>query len=269
MSMLLLEQLEQAPILDKIDATFDSGRVVGLIGPNGSGKSTLLRTIAGLLPATAGKVCVNGQDITHLPSKMRARSISYLPQAMPFDIPFTVREFVEMGRYSYDASWFYKTDDSEVNAALQNLGLTAIADVPLTEISGGERQRAGIAKCLAQNSPVLLLDEPISNLDVYYQLDIMERLAELALGGRLIILAIHHLEFAIRFCHELLVLANGRVYQRGPVESVASSDMIRDVFGIEAQMFSDPILQHPRLSISRHGMSHKNIIESHRVVSFK
>lgn len=269
MSMLTLQQLGQSPILEKIDADFDKGRVIGLIGPNGSGKSTLLRTIAGLLPATAGRVVVSGQDITRLNPKMRARSIAYLPQTMPFDIPFSVREFVEMGRYSHDASWFSKTDQTLVDEALRDLGLNSIEHAPLTEISGGERQRAGIAKCLAQGSPVMLLDEPISNLDMYYQLDIMEKLVELASRGRLVILAIHHLEFAIRFCDELLVLTDGRVYRRGPVESVVSSEMIRDVFGIDAQMFADPILHHPRLSVSLDNSHPRNIDDIKRMVSFK
>lgn len=252
MSILSLQDIAQHPILAPMTASFEQGRVVGIIGPNGSGKSTLLRSIVGVLPPTAGDVFVQGEAVRKLSPKQRARHMAYLPQSLAADIPYTVREFVDMGRFSHQSLWSKQDGDRayHVGEAMKLMGLEALADVPLGQISGGEQQRAGIARCLAQQSPVFLLDEPISNLDVFYQLDIMTQLTKLAGRGHLILIAIHHLEFAMRFCDELLILQKGHVYARGPVSEVFTTQMVHDVFGIDATLFVDPIQQHPRLSMS-------------------
>ncbi|GMA60139.1 ABC transporter ATP-binding protein [Alicyclobacillus fastidiosus] len=253
MPMLTLESVAQSPILSDVTASFEAGRVVGLIGPNGAGKSTLLRTIAGLLPPTGGAVCVDGADIHRLSPRRRAQRVAYLPQSLAEDIPYTIREFVEMGRYSHGRLWAGArrvADVDQVQQALDQMGLQALQDAPLQRVSGGERQRAGIARCLAQESRVMLLDEPISNLDIYYQLDIMTQLTRLASRGHLILIAIHHLEFALRFCDELLVISDGQLYAQGETGQVFTSAMVRDVFGVEATIFLDPVQQHARLSLS-------------------
>ncbi|WP_223204280.1 ABC transporter ATP-binding protein [Alicyclobacillus acidoterrestris] len=251
-SLLRLRDVSQQPILEPLTASFQGGRVVGLIGPNGAGKSTLLKTIVGLLPATGGDVQVDGISLKKLSPRQRARFISYLPQSIAEDIPYTVAEFVQMGRYSRAPIWASRTTHHRlaVKDALALMGLTALAEVPLQHISGGERQRAGIARCLAQESPVLLLDEPISNLDVFYQLDILTELRKLAAAGYLIVIAIHHLEFALRFCDEVVVLKDGRLYTHGSVESVFTRDMLAEVFRVNAQLFVDPTHHHPRLSLA-------------------
>lgn len=252
MPKLQLEQLAFEPILKPVTLWFQSGRVVGLIGPNGAGKSTLLKTVAGILPKTAGRIEVDGVDLAGASSKERARKIAYLPQSLSEDIPYSVREFVEMGRYSHQSMWadIPSTGRRAVESALFEMGLSGFADVPLNRVSGGERQRAGIARCLAQESSILLLDEPISNLDIFYQLDIMTRLSELAERGSLLLVAIHHLEFALRFCDDLLVLSDGHLVAFGPVADVFNPALVRDVFRVDARMFEDPILRHPRLSLS-------------------
>lgn len=253
MPMLTLESVAQSPILSELTASFEAGRVVGLIGPNGAGKSTLLRTIAGLLRPTGGAVCVDGVDIHRLSPRRRAQHVAYLPQSLTEDIPYTVREFVEMGRYSHGPFFVGArrvAGGDQVEDALDQMGLLALQDAPLQRVSGGERQRAGIARCLAQESPVLLLDEPISNLDIYYQLDIMTQLTRLASRGHLIVIAIHHLEFALRFCDELLVVSDGQIYAQGETAQVFTPTMVRDVFGVEATIFLDPVQQHARLSLS-------------------
>ncbi|WAH39178.1 ABC transporter ATP-binding protein [Alicyclobacillus dauci] len=250
--MLSLKSITQSPILSAISADFEPGRMVGIIGPNGAGKSTLLRTIAGLLMPTAGEVWVDGQLITRMAPKKRARYVAYLPQSLAQDVPYSVREFVEMGRFSHRSAWSPTDahDASAITLALRQMGLESLSDAPLSQVSGGEQQRTGIARCLAQESPVLLLDEPISNLDVFYQLDIMSKLASLARKGHLILVAIHHLEFALRFCNELLVMCQGEVYAQGSVKSTFTPQLIRDVFCVDATMYSDPIQHHPRLSMT-------------------
>lgn len=252
MPMLILDAITQSPILDAITASFEPGRVVGIIGPNGAGKSTLLKTIASLQPPTSGRVHVDGMDLRRLPARHRARYIAYLPQTLSEEIPYTVREFVEMGRFSHQSMWSSsdKSGRLRVDDAIEEMGLARLCDMPLGHISGGERQRAGIARCLAQESPVLLLDEPISNLDVYYQLDIMTKLTELAAKGHLVLLAIHHLEFALRFCDEIVVIEDGSLYRHGPVADVFTEEMVRTVFHIDVSLFVDPVQGHPRLSMS-------------------
>jgi iron complex transport system ATP-binding protein len=256
--MLQLDCVAFDPVLAPVTISFEPGRLVGVIGPNGAGKSTLLKTIAGLLAATSGRVLVDHVDLRTVSSKLRAQKLAYLPQTLAEDIPYTVREFVEMGRFSHQSMWSEvpKTGKARVEDALAEMGLTTFADRPMYQVSGGERQRAGIARCLAQESPILLLDEPISNLDIFYQLDIMGKLSELAARGHLLLVAIHHLEFALRFCDDLLVLTNGKLVAFGPVEDVFTEDLIHEVFGIDAAMFTDPIRHYPRLSVALSEQKH-------------
>lgn len=255
MALLQLLGVEQAPILRPVTALFEAGRMVGIIGPNGAGKSTLLKTIAMLLPPTSGRVMVGGTDINVGPARRRAQQVAFLPQTLSEDIPYTVREFVEMGRFSHQSMWSSVDRDGQiaVDDAIDEMGLRELIDAPLAMISGGERQRAGIARCLAQASPVLLLDEPISNLDVYYQLDIMTKLSRLAQQGHLILLAIHHLEFALRFCDELLVVHQGQMFARGTVDEVFTAELVKQVFHVDATLFVDPVRGHPRLSLEHSG----------------
>ncbi|WP_245577997.1 ABC transporter ATP-binding protein [Alicyclobacillus herbarius] len=248
-----LKNLGFQPVLSGVSATWRGGQVVGIVGPNGAGKSTLLRLLAGIWPASRGGVVLNGRSLSTFTAKERARYLAYLPQQQPEDCPFTVREFVEMGRYAHRSPFggLGAHGWRVVHASIQRMGLTEYECVPLFRLSGGERQRAGVARCLAQESPILVLDEPISNLDVYYQLDMLERLRELAADGRLVILAIHHLEFAARYCTELMILWEGRVYATGHPIEVLTPDALRDVFRVEADVFADPHSQHLRFTYHR------------------
>ncbi|SDW51131.1 iron complex transport system ATP-binding protein [Alicyclobacillus hesperidum] len=238
------------PILKPMSIALDLGQVVGVIGPNGAGKSTLLRLMAGLIAPTSGQVVVADLPLTSQSPRWRAQQIAYLPQFIGDDIPFTVREFVEMGRYSRESAFAQGSSRQEaVMAAVAQMGLERLLDLPLAQISGGERQRAGIARCLAQASPVFLLDEPIANLDVFYQLDILSRLRGLAADGRLIVLAIHHLEFAMRFCDACIVLDHGAVVAFGSRDEVFQTELVQRVFHIGARRFADPFTGDPRLSV--------------------
>jgi ABC-type cobalamin/Fe3+-siderophores transport system ATPase subunit len=248
--MLEVQEVWYQGILHGISRTWPAGRLVGLVGPNGAGKSTLLRILAGIWVPTGGSVRVEGMTVHQLPPRRRARRLSYLPQHLPDDIPFSVREFVEMGRYAHRPriGGLTRADRQAVEAALNRLNLRDHGDDPLSRLSGGQRQRAAIARCLAQESRVLLLDEPVSNLDLYYQWDILRLLRELADEGRLIVMAIHHLELAAAFCDELLLLQEGRVHSAGPPALVLTPAAVRSVFGVDVNVFRDPFTGHLRLS---------------------
>lgn len=249
--MIRMEHLDYYPILRDICADFGPGELVGLVGPNGAGKTTLLRAVAGLLRPTGGWVRVMGEPIHARKPGWRARHVAYLPQFLPDDIPFTVREFVEMGRYSHaPRGALTPSDVRAVDEALEAMGLQPLEDASLAQISGGERQRAGIARCLAQGAPILLLDEPIASLDVHYQLDILERLRGLAGAGRLVIAALHHLELAMSHCHRTICIHEGRLVADGSPEEVFTPALLRQVFRVEARPFRDPHSGALRLSIS-------------------
>lgn len=276
--------LEEQPVLELSDVSYldivhgvstrlDGGQLIGLLGPNGAGKSTLLRLATGVLTPTAGCVQIGEQDMRSFNPRDRARQIAYLPQQLPDDIPFTVREFVEMGRYAHRAvdrvpsasAWRtsavrqQQADTSStrqrpsgravVDSALQRMSLTNWADAPMRTLSGGERQRAGIARCLAQESRVLLLDEPIASLDLYYQVDILQQLRKLAEEGYLVVVAIHHLELAIRFCSRFLLLHCGRMVRHGDVSEVMTEEALAEVFRIQARTYRDPFTGTLRLSV--------------------
>lgn len=237
-------------ILHDVTQTWPAGRLVGLVGPNGAGKSTLLRVLAGIWSPTSGEVRVSGLSVHQLSPRQRARHVSYLPQQLPDDIPFTVREFVEMGRYAHRPriGALSRADRAAVDQALSRLELADLAHNPIKYLSGGQRQRAAIARCLAQESGVLLLDEPISNLDLHYQWEILQIVRGLASEGRLVVMAIHHLELAAAFCDELVLLRNGRVYQAGKPQAVLTPEAVEAVFGLSVQVFPDPHTGHLRLS---------------------
>lgn len=248
MTHVVLSGVTYRTIVEDITATYTAGQMVGLVGPNGAGKSTLLRLLSGVRLPDGGRVELDGQDIHALDTKARARAVAYLPQQIPEDVPFTVYEFVRMGRYSHPGSSTAE-NDAAVHQALTRMSLESVAEAPLASLSGGERQRAGIARCLAQGSRVLLLDEPIASLDLYYQLDILQHLRDLTQVGYLVVLAIHHLELAIRFCTHLLLLHHGRTYAMGRVTEVLTEQALREVFGVAARTYKDPFADSIRLSL--------------------
>ncbi len=248
--VLEIEQLSFQNILHQVNTTFTSGQMVGIIGPNGAGKSTLMRLLAGIWKPSLGQVTLNGLPVRNLSTKERARHIAYLPQQLSADCPFTVHEFVEMGRYAHNVTWGTNTKQGQeiVQSSISEMGLEKYGNTRVSDLSGGERQRVGLARCLAQESSILLLDEPISNLDIFYQMDILERLRALSEQGYLVILSIHHLEFATRYCSNLLLLQKGKVYAQGTPEDVLSETAMADVFAVNASPYRDPFGDFVRFS---------------------
>ncbi|MBO3103264.1 ABC transporter ATP-binding protein [Cellulomonas fengjieae] len=226
-------------VVDGIDATPPAGHLTGLLGPNGAGKTTLLRLIAGLLPPEKGGVLVeDGTPVHHLPRKGRAQRIALLEQESTSTVPLTVREVVSLGRIPYRSLWGTDPDEAAVDRALVSARADHLAERAWSSLSGGERQRVQIARALAQEPELLLLDEPTNHLDVSAQLSLLAFVRDL---GTTTVAALHDLNLAAAFCEHVLVLSDGHLAAAGHPADVLRPDLLREVYGVEAD-----ILVHPR-----------------------
>jgi len=230
-------------VLDAVSASVEPGRFVGLVGPNGAGKTTLLRTINGRLEPDAGSVRVAGHRIAELSSKAIARLVATVPQRTELAFPFPVRAIVEMGRFPHRSRLGFDDPGAElVEWAMERTQVAHLADRPVTETSGGERQRVLLARALAQDAPVLLLDEPTASLDVNHQVRTLGLVRALVDSGeRSAVAAIHDLDLAARFCDELVLLAGGRVRASGPPEEVLDDESVEDAFETPAAVGRNPV----------------------------
>ncbi|WP_238364272.1 ABC transporter ATP-binding protein [Mesobacterium pallidum] len=230
------------PVVDSVSLTVGKGEFIGLIGPNGAGKTTLMRGALGLLPA-------EGQSsLAALPVAERARQVAWMPQAREIAWPVSVETVVALGR----TPWLPRggrprpEDRAAVDMALARMGLEAFRDRIATRLSGGEQARVLIARALAQDTPLLMADEPIAGLDPAAQIATMEAFATLAAEGHTIIAALHDLGLAARHCSRLVVMARGRKEADGTPQEVLTPDLLARAFGLRAH-FSDgpdgPIFQ--------------------------
>ncbi|GAA3936262.1 ABC transporter ATP-binding protein [Litoribacillus peritrichatus] len=215
-----------------------SGEFVGLIGANGAGKSTLLKLLTGISKPNQGEVTLSGASLKTFKRKLIAQYISFVPQDTSIDYAFSVREVVAMGRHphlkSFEPEGEY--DQSRIMHAMEKTDLLKMADRSVTELSGGERQRVFIARALAQETPILILDEPTASLDLCHQLEVLALLKTLAREGHVIITAIHDLNMAARFCDRLIILANQQVVADGKPEEILTESHLRQHFSVEARV---------------------------------
>ncbi|EKP94440.1 ABC transporter ATP-binding protein [Thermaerobacter subterraneus] len=232
------------PVVADLDLKIPPGRITVLIGRNGCGKSTLLRALARLMRPQAGAVLLDGRAIATLPTREVARQLAILPQSPVAPEGMTVLQLVKQGRYPYQ-SWLQqwtREDEERVRQALAWTGLEDLAGQPVDALSGGQRQRAWIAMALAQDTPLLLLDEPTTYLDLAHQMEILDLLAWLnAHDGRTVVMVLHDLNQAARYGHHLVVVHQGRVYAQGAPAEVLREELVRQVFGIECRIIPDPI----------------------------
>jgi iron complex transport system ATP-binding protein len=220
-------------VLRGVSLSLAPGEVLAVLGQNGAGKSTLLRCLAGAIQPK-GQVELDGRPLCSVPPGERARLLAFVPQHVPPRLPMTVFETVLLGRRPY-LSWRPRPQDLEVAwGALSLLGLEELAHREFSEISGGQRQKAALARALAQESRLLVMDEPTSSLDLRHQLEVMTLLcAQAEERDTGVILAVHDLNLAARFAHRAILLSGGRVEADGPPSEVLTEESIRRVYGVE------------------------------------
>ncbi|MFW5933547.1 MAG: ABC transporter ATP-binding protein [Actinomycetota bacterium] len=232
-----------APVVHELSLAVPDRRITCIVGPNACGKSTLLRSLARLLRPRGGAVLLDGEAIHRRPTKQVARSLALLPQTPQIPEGLTVADLVARGRFPHQGllqQW--SVDDEEaLERALTLTGTADLADRPVDALSGGQRQRAWIAMALAQQTPILLLDEPTTYLDIAHQLEVLDLLVELNhTQGRTVVMVLHDLNEAARYSHHLVALREGRVVAEGRPDEVVTADTVRDVFGVESRVLADP-----------------------------
>lgn len=225
-----------------VSLTVEAGEVVGLVGPNGAGKSTLLRIASGILRPLTGTVRLEARPIESMTRRDIARSLALLPQAAFTDFSYSAREIIEIGRFAHRGAFgaLGARDELALRAAIRDAGVEGLVTRRFQELSEGEKQRVLLARCLAQEPRVLLLDEPTASLDIRHAWALMRAVRARALAGIAVIAAIHDLALAARVCDRVIVLSNGEIRSEGPPEEALSSEVIAEVFGMRARVTREP-----------------------------
>ena len=222
---------KDSDFIENLSFTIGEGEFIGLLGANGSGKSTILKLGSGILKPQSGELTLWGKPFRSYKDRDRAKLISYLPQALDLSIPFTIRELVGMGLYPYDIPPLIGTDD-----ALEMVGLVHRGDSYLSDLSGGERRRAFIAMTLLQGAGLLHLDEPLANLDIKYQIELVRLLMRLRDERNIsVVMGLHDINIALRF-EKVMVIKNGKILGIGSPASVLTVPVIREAFGVSGEI---------------------------------
>lgn len=235
-------------VLDGVDLTVAEGKLTVLLGPNGSGKSTLLKALARTLTPTAGSVYLDGQDIHRRKTRDVAQRLGILPQGPTAPEGLTVKQLVGMGRFPHQRLWQQNAeqDARAIRRAMAHADVTEFADRHVDALSGGQRQRCWIAMVLAQETDLILLDEPTTFLDLKVQVDLLELLSSLAHEhGRTLLLVLHDLNLASAYADELIMMRDGRIVASGAPRKVFTADRLKHVFGLDAQVLEDPETHSP------------------------
>ncbi|SFH77455.1 iron complex transport system ATP-binding protein [Selenomonas ruminantium] len=245
---------DRRQVLQDISFAMGSGELVGLIGPNGAGKSTLLKAIRGLMPAE-GEVCIAGRQLGDYGPQELARTMAYLPQQSKVPFAFTVEQVVLMGRSPYLRWWQRESGrDRQIAAACMDyMAVRGLAAMPLNSLSGGQRQRVLLAKVLAQQTPLLLLDEPASGLDLFYQEELFRFCRDICAAGRSVLLVVHDLSLAARFCSRLLLLGKGQLLADGVPAEVLTAERLSEAYGVPVQVGFHPVTGHADIYTERKG----------------
>lgn len=238
---------QQKTLLHNISTKLEKGKIYALIGHNGSGKSTLIKALAGETTPTNGKIVlgeIGNKSIFDLSPKVLAQHIAYLPQKLPDASSFTVAELVILGRYPHQ-KWLQKPtpqDHAIVRDAMAMTQVTQYAEQSVATLSGGERARSWLAMCIGQDTPYLLLDEPLAPLDIVYQVEILRLIRELATQkNKAIVIIIHDINLASQFCDEFIALKKGELCHVGDVASTMQPHVLEQIFGINLHLLNHPV----------------------------
>jgi iron complex transport system ATP-binding protein len=247
---------DELEVVSDLSIAIPPGRVTAVVGANACGKSTLLRGLARLLKPKAGAVYLDGKSIHELPTREVATRMAILPQSPTAPEGITVTDLVGRGRYPHQG-WLRQwssTDEEAVASAMAATDILDLAARPVDELSGGQRQRVWIAMALAQETSVLLLDEPTTFLDVAHQVEILDLLTDLnQRDGRTIVLVLHDLNHACRYGHHLIAMREGAIVAEGPPVEVVTRRLVEDVFDLRCRVMPDPVSHTPMvIPIGRH-----------------
>lgn len=234
-------------IVQDVTLTIRPGQMTVLLGPNGCGKSTLLKTIARLLPAAAGELRIGGQPLASLSGRDAARQMALLPQSPVVPEGLRVRELVALGRHPHRSllrAWS-REDDAAIARAMAETATTDLAERPAEALSGGQRQRCWIAMVLAQETGILMLDEPTTYLDLSVQMEIMAILARRAAAGATVLVVLHELNLAAAFADRIVMMRDGRIMADGTPGAVMTPEGLRAIYGLNADVIPDPLTGRP------------------------
>ncbi len=228
--------------IDELSITIEKGHFWGIIGPNGSGKTTLLDLLAGVKKASSGRIFFNGKDISEYTKKELAKAISFVPQQFYIGIPFQVKDILLMGRHPFIGRFSNPSshDLYLVKMITELLRLSDLSDRYITELSGGETQRVILARAFVQDTPVILLDEPTSNMDISHSLEILNIIQDqVKKKGKTAIMAIHDINLAGMYCNKLIIIKDGRLICYGDTSEILDKKIIKDVFDVECKIVED------------------------------
>jgi iron complex transport system ATP-binding protein len=234
------------PVFDGLSLRVESGEFLGILGPNGSGKSTALKLLLGLLRPSSGSVRIDGRDVHAIPPRELAGRVAAVPQEEALEFPFSVEEVVLLGRAArLGPLGFERPADVEAaRRAMVETGVAELADRPLHALSGGERKRAVLARALAQEAPILVLDEPADALDIHHQIAIFDLLAERNRRGTTVVVVVHDLNLAAAYCRRVLLLQPGRPPLAGTVEDVLTWRRVSEAFGVDVYVGENELTGH-------------------------
>ncbi|MFE4170576.1 ABC transporter ATP-binding protein [Streptomyces sp. NPDC056909] len=243
-------------VVDGLDVAIPPGRITAIVGANACGKSTLLRALARLLSPRAGSVQLDGLALHSIPTRELAQRLGILPQSPVAPEGLTVVDLVGRGRSPHQTWWrqWSKSDEQAVHDALRATAMTDLADRPVDELSGGQRQRAWIAMAVAQGTPVLLLDEPTTYLDLAHQIDVLDLVKDLNRHEkRTVVMVLHDLNQACRYADHVIAMKAGAIAAEGAPAEVITAQTVEDVFGLRCQVVTDPVSGTPMvIPVSRH-----------------